>query len=233
MTSKLIFPPNYSTTHIDQPCEPEPLEDEEEEEDEEGPFLPGLETLFPIHDLILYELVNLIPLKTLTLSADVYRLVIPRLYRQVKVSEKFLRGLSRSTGKRRKIDNLRFVKDLKIVNTQAMWMLLSTLRDVAASGFDMPYCYVFPNVERIFFTPWVLEAIYVYRTGPIIMANRGRSMLLELRNQVPPSCVFLENWCPPETIQNLRINPPVKIFKPETDKRTFRDQVSFRWILVK
>lgn len=54
MTSKLIFPPNYSTTHIDQPCEPEPLEDEEEEEDEEGPFLPGLETLFPIHDLILY-----------------------------------------------------------------------------------------------------------------------------------------------------------------------------------
>lgn len=179
MTSKLIFPPNYSTTHIDQPCEPEPLEDEEEEEDEEdeeGPFLPGLETLFLIHDLILYELVNLIPLKTLTLSADVYRLVIPRLYRQVKVSEKFLRGLSRSTGKRRKIDNLRFVKDLKIVSTQAMWMLLSTLPDVAAIGFDMPYCYVFPNVEKIFFTPWVLEAIYVlYCTVRIIMAIGGEA----------------------------------------------------------
>lgn len=145
-------------------------EEEEDEEDEEGPFLPGLETLFLIHDLILYELVNLIPLKTLTLSADVYRLVIPRLYRQ-----KFLRGLSRSTGKRRKIDNLRFVKDLKIVSTQAMWMLLSTLPDVAAIGFDMPYCYVFPNVEKIFFTPWVLEAIYVYCTGRIIMAIGGEA----------------------------------------------------------
>ncbi|WVN89246.1 uncharacterized protein L203_104464 [Cryptococcus depauperatus CBS 7841] len=123
--------------------------------------LTSLKKLYPVHRFILLELVELEPLKTLTLSRAVYDVVVPQLYRHVKASRGLLCGLECSDYSR-KLQCLSFVKVLTILDMPALWYITVLSHPLHQ---PQPHRDVFPNVNLVVLSQEVVSGNYHEVTG--------------------------------------------------------------------
>ncbi|WVQ78851.1 hypothetical protein IAT38_000942 [Cryptococcus sp. DSM 104549] len=120
-----------------------------------GHTITSLRRLAPLHYLILRHLADLVPSKALSLSREVYDMLLPLLYRQVVACPGLYIGLDvEGVPQRRKLKALSYARVLDVRDMQGLWcttQLSHTLNRPKA------YTEVFPNVKKVWYAPKVLS----------------------------------------------------------------------------
>ncbi|WVQ78850.1 hypothetical protein IAT38_000941 [Cryptococcus sp. DSM 104549] len=121
-----------------------------------GHIITSLRRLAPLHYLILRHLADLVPAKALSLSREVHDMLLPILYRQVIACPALYVGLDvEGKPQQRKLKALAYARVLDVRDMAGMWCTAQL-----SHPYNRPKTYtgVFPNVEKVWYTPEVMSA---------------------------------------------------------------------------
>ncbi|ADV20723.1 hypothetical protein I315_01884 [Cryptococcus gattii Ru294] len=184
--------------------------------------LPRLDKLVAVHDIILQHFSDIEPLKALTLSSEVYDIVVPYVYRHVKASKGLMAGLEfRSKAWKRKQKALSCVKVLEIDSMEEMWRI-AMLGYKEYSNLPRQYTKLFPEVRKVVIAKEVITGIYVMkREGEPQRTWSMEELRAALRLQLPPMVREVISPLPPETGGGSAIKTVVfPVQRPEPSRFT-------------